>query len=47
MLNRFSEWVKNFSDGAKVVPTQDDDFVATITACSWRQQWLMMSSELI
>tara|TARA_B100000989_G_scaffold70772_1_gene49571 strand:- start:16 stop:480 length:465 start_codon:yes stop_codon:yes gene_type:complete len=32
MLNRFSEWVKNFSDGAAAVPTQDDDFVATITA---------------
>ena len=32
MLNRFSEWVKNFSDGAAAVPTQDDDFVVTITA---------------
>ena len=31
MLNRFSEWVKNFSDGDSTVPTQDDDFVATIT----------------
>ena len=27
MLNRFSEWVKNFSDGGAAVPTQDDDFV--------------------
>lgn len=32
MLNRLSEWVKNFSDGGTVVPTQDDDFTATITA---------------
>ena len=32
MLNRFSEWVKNFSDGAAALPTQDDDFVLTITA---------------
>ena len=32
MLNRFSEWVANFSDGAGGMPTQDDDFVATITA---------------
>ena len=32
MLNRFSEWVKNFSDGAASVPTQDDDFVKAITA---------------
>ena len=31
MLNRFSEWVKDFSGGA-TVPTQDDDFIATITA---------------
>ena len=32
MLNRFSEWVKNFSDGGSTVPTEDDDFVSTITA---------------
>ncbi len=32
MLNRFSEWAKNFSDGGSAVPTEDDDFVATITA---------------
>ena len=32
MLNRFSEWVKNFSNGGSSVPTEDDDFVATITA---------------
>ena len=32
MLNRISEWVKNFSDRAAAVPVQDDDFVATITA---------------
>jgi uncharacterized tellurite resistance protein B-like protein len=32
MLNRFSEWVKNFSDGDSAVPTEDDDFVSTITA---------------
>ncbi len=32
MLNRFSEWAKNFSDGGSSVPTEDDDFVATITA---------------
>ena len=32
MLNRFSEWVKKFSDGAADVPTEDDDFVETITA---------------
>ena len=32
MLNRFSEWVKNFSDDGSAVPTEDDDFVATITA---------------
>ena len=32
MLNRFSVWVKNFSNGAADVPTNDDDFVATITA---------------
>jgi uncharacterized tellurite resistance protein B-like protein len=32
MLNRFSEWIKNFSGGAAAVPTQDDDFVITITA---------------
>ena len=32
MLNRISEWVKNFSDGAAAVPTKDDDFVTTITA---------------
>ena len=31
MLSRFSEWVKNFSDGSSNVPT-DDDFIATITA---------------
>ena len=32
MLNRFSEWVKNFSDSDAALPTQDDDFVETITA---------------
>ena len=32
MLNRFSEWVKNFSDGGSAVPKEDDDFVAAITA---------------
>jgi uncharacterized tellurite resistance protein B-like protein len=32
MLNRLSEWVRNFSDGGTAVPTQDDDFTATITA---------------
>ena len=32
MLNRFSTWVKNFSDGGSSVPSEDDDFVATITA---------------
>ena len=32
MLNRLSEWVKNFSDSGSTVPTEDDDFVATITA---------------
>tara|TARA_B100001564_G_C20182146_1_gene464566 strand:+ start:19 stop:483 length:465 start_codon:yes stop_codon:yes gene_type:complete len=32
MLNRISEWVKNFSNGAAAVPTKDDDFVTTITA---------------
>ncbi len=32
MLNRFSEWIKNFSDGATAVPTEDNDFIATITA---------------
>ena len=32
MLNRFSEWVKFFSDGGSAVPTEDDDFVSTITA---------------
>ena len=32
MLNRFSEWVKNFSDGTAAVPTEDDEFVKTITA---------------
>ena len=32
MLNRFSEWIKNFSDGGTTVPKHDDDFVATITA---------------
>ena len=32
MLNRFSEWVKNFSDDGSAVPTEDDDFAATITA---------------
>ena len=32
MLNRFSDWVKNFSDGGSAVPTEDDDFVATIIA---------------
>ena len=32
MLNRFSKWVKDFSDGGAAVPIQDDDFSATITA---------------
>ena len=32
MLNRFSEWVKIFSDGGSAVPTEDDEFVSTITA---------------
>ena len=32
MLNRFSEWVKNFSNGSSAVPTEDHDFVVTITA---------------
>ena len=32
MLNRFSEWVKNFSDGAAAVPKEDNDFVVAITA---------------
>ena len=32
MLNRFSEWIKNFSDGDSAMPTEDDDFVSTITA---------------
>ena len=32
MLNRFSEWVQNFSGGEKALPKNDDDFIATITA---------------
>ena len=32
MLNRFSEWVKIFSDGGSAVPKEDNDFVAAITA---------------
>ena len=32
MLNQISQWVKNFSDSGATVPTQDDDFAATITA---------------
>ena len=32
MLNQISKWVKNFSDSGATVPTQDDDFAATITA---------------
>ena len=32
MLNRFSEGVKISSDGGSAVPTEDDDFVSTITA---------------
>ena len=32
MLNRFSEWVNSFSGGGAAVPTQDSDFIATITA---------------
>ena len=32
MLNKISKWVKNFSDSGATVPTQDDDFAATITA---------------
>ena len=31
-MNRFSEWVKNFSDGAAAVPINDEEFVSTITA---------------
>jgi uncharacterized tellurite resistance protein B-like protein len=31
MLNRFSEWVQDFSGGGASVP-KDDDFTATITA---------------
>ena len=32
MLNRFSEWVQDFSGGGASVPKDDDDFIATITA---------------
>ena len=32
MLNQISQWVKNFSDSGAAVPTQDEDFAATITA---------------
>ena len=32
MLNRFSEWVQDFSVGGASVPKGDDDFTATITA---------------
>ena len=32
MLNRFSKWIKDFSDGGTAVPKQDDYFTATITA---------------
>lgn len=32
MLNQISKWVNNFSDSSAAVPTQDDDFAATITA---------------
>ena len=32
MLNRFSEWVQDFSGGGASVPKDDDDFTATITA---------------
>jgi uncharacterized tellurite resistance protein B-like protein len=32
VLNQISQWVKNFSDSGATVPTQDDDFAATITA---------------
>ena len=32
MLNRFSKWIKDFSDGGAAVPMQDDDFSETITA---------------
>ena len=32
MINRFSEWVKNFSDGTAAVPKEDNDFVVAITA---------------
>ncbi len=31
MLNRFSTWVRDFSDNGAVVPTDDDDFTTTIT----------------
>ena len=32
MFNQISTWVKNFSESGAAVPTQDDDFAATITA---------------
>ena len=32
MLKQISQWVKDFSDSGAAVPTQDDDFAATITA---------------
>ena len=32
MLNRFSDWVRDFSNGGATVPKDDDDFTATITA---------------
>ncbi len=32
MLNRFSEWIKDFSNAGSAVPKHDDDFTATITA---------------
>ncbi len=32
MLNRFSEWIRAFSDGGAAVPIKDCDFSAIITA---------------
>jgi uncharacterized tellurite resistance protein B-like protein len=32
VFNQISTWVKNFSESGAAVPTQDDDFAATITA---------------
>ena len=32
MLKQISQWVKDFSDSGATVPTQDEDFAATITA---------------